>query len=226
MRVVVGLLLAVTAAVWHSALLFADTAEDVSTTQTDVTRSQSIDDAKLDVDHTKPAQVNYNFTQPDTPERPVDSRQPVALWPLASSSAANAASAGTAKNLTLRKVRKVHSRERPESAKRSRTKRNSDQARLKLLGNERVIAFRDCLSAFAAQRAIPDTPDAPRLLISRVMDEECRKPFDAMASEIIKRYGKARFEDTSERLISEILLPAIADYTSVAGTEAKAAGGG
>lgn len=174
------------------------------------------------VDRSKPTEVIINYQQPATAEIAPQKAEPIPLLPLIKSGDVPAASK---KRAVTRKSVKTY-RKKKRRAKRTRTTTaQSHQAWWDRTGNLAVLAFRDCLAQFAAQHGVPQTPDGPRLAISRAMDEDCREPFDDMAGKIAGRMGAERFNTLSGELLTDVFIPAVTAGRG-GGQQAKAVSGG
>jgi hypothetical protein len=215
MRLIARLVWLVAALTGCPALLLADTAAETATTQSQTVQDAAGEsEAPLEVDHTKPAQVNYNFTQPQVPELPAMTSEPVALLPLIGGGVKDVLSNATSE--APAKPKKIRKRQRKTVAKRRQASGTKvEQPWWEHAKDTAVLEFRDCLDTFAQQQSVPATAQAPRLVISRAMDEECRTAFDDMAAQMYRQFGKERFDQLSEQLISEVFVPTVVRHISI-----------
>ncbi len=107
--------------------------------------------------------------------------------------------------------------------RRQAPKSNVEQPWRELARNKAVLEFRDCLGSFAEQQSVPATAQAPRLVISSAMDDECREAFDGMARKMFRQYGKDRFGKLSGQLISQVFVPTVVRHTRIEGDSQRIA---
>lgn len=115
---------------------------------------------------------------------------------------------------------------RKKSATRKRKKkisRLSEPKWWRKIGNPKVFAFRDCISAYARNQALKTPKLNLRSVVSRSIKRECDKSFTSMSRVLAKRFGGKKSRKIGKELTKSTFVPAVREAVLTVRKEQKLA---